>query len=217
MTLRLYSANPGRLALQVVADLLVLVWIYLWSRIGGVVHDGVASAAGVGYRVQGGAGQVADNLDQAGRNTAGLPLVGESLSTPLHAAAAQLAGIADSGRNLGDHLTGWAGPAGWLVALGPILIIIAFWLPARLRFARRAGMSAELATAPAGLELLALRALTHRPLHELRRVSPDPLAAWRSGDPDTVRALAALELTAAGVRPPTRPSASPPAPAPATT
>jgi hypothetical protein len=60
-------------------------------------------------------------------------------------------------------------------------------------------VSAGLATSPAGEELLALRALTNRPLPELRTVAEDPLEAWRSGDPDAVRRLAALELEAAGV------------------
>src|SRR5947209_16026368 len=110
-------------------------------------------------------------------------------------------------------MTGWASPVGWRVELGPVLVVVAFWLPARLRFARRAGMSTELATAPAGEELLALRALTNRPLHELRSVAEDPLAAWRSGDPDAVRALAALELDAAGVSPPRRPGSAAHAPA----
>jgi hypothetical protein len=59
-----------------------------------------------------------------------------------------------------------------------------------------------MAKAPAGLELLALRALTTRPLHELAAVAPDPLQAWRTADPDVVRALARLELAAVGVRPP---------------
>src|ERR687884_1452795 len=107
MTLRPYSANRRRMALQIAADVFVLVWIYVWVRIGVAVHDAVLSAASVGYRIQGSAGQVAGNLDQAGRNTAGLPFVGNSLSNPLHAAAAQLGAVAGSGRDLGDRLTGW--------------------------------------------------------------------------------------------------------------
>jgi hypothetical protein len=57
-----------------------------------------------------------------------------------------------------------------------------------------------MAAAPAGEELLALRALANRPLQELRRVAPDPVRAWRDGDADAVRALAHLELIADGVR-----------------
>jgi hypothetical protein len=202
MTLRPYSVNPPRLALQVVADVLVLAWIYLWYRVGVAVHDAVTSAASVGYRIQNSAGGVADSLDQAGRNVGNTPLIGSSLSQPLRSAAEQIGGLAGSGRDLGDRLANAAGPAGWLIALAPILVVVAFWLPARWRFARRAGGTAELAQSPAGEELLALRALVNRPLHELRRVAPDPLVAFRSGDPDAVRALARLELVDAGVRNP---------------
>jgi hypothetical protein len=201
MTLRPYSVNPPRLALQVVADVLVLLWIYVWVRIGIAVHDAVVSASSVGYRIQDSAGGVAGSLDQAGRSVGNTPLIGDSLSGPLRAAAVQIAGIAGSGRDLGDRLTNAATPAGWLVALAPVLVVLAFWLPARLRFARRAGSTAELAQSPAGEELLALRALVNRPLHELQKVAPDPLIAFRSGDPDAVRALARLELVDAGVGP----------------
>jgi hypothetical protein len=201
MPLRPYSTNPRRLALQIVVDVLVLVWIIVWTRVGVAVHDAVLSAASVGYRVQGSAAQLADNFTQAGQNTSGLPLVGDALSTPLRSAATQVGSLATSGQDLGDRLTSWATLAGWLVALGPVLVVLAFWLPARLRFARRAAISTELATAYAGEELLALRALTNRPLPELRRVAEDPLGAFRSADPDAVHALAGLELAAAGVPP----------------
>src|SRR3954454_13727455 len=150
MTLRPYSVNPPRLALQVVADVLVLAWIYLWYRVGVAVHDAVPSAASVGYRIQNSAGGVADSLDQAGRNVGNTPLIGSSLSQPLRSAAEQIGGLAGSGRDLGDRLANAAGPAGWIVALAPILVVVAFWLPARWRFARRAGAAGEVAGGPAG-------------------------------------------------------------------
>src|SRR3954469_7547436 len=204
MTLRPYSVNPPRLALQVARDVLVLAWIYLWYRVGVSVHDAVTSAASVGYRIQNSAGGVADSLDQAGRNVGNAPLIGSSLSQPLRSAAEQIGGLAGSGRDLGDRLANAAGPAGWLIALAPILVVVAFWLPARWRFARRARGACGCAPPPAEWELLALRALVNRPLHELRRLAPDPLVAFRSGDPDAVRALARLELADAGV--PDRPA-----------
>jgi hypothetical protein len=199
MTLRPYSVNPPRLALQVVVDVLVLGWIYLWYRIGLAVHDAVASSASVGYGIQNSAGGVAGSLNEAGRNMGNAPIIGSSLSGPLLSAAKQIGGVADNGRDLGDRLLNTATPAGWIVALAPILVVVAFWLPARWRFARRAGSIAELAESPAGEELLALRALVNRPLHELQRVAPDPLVAFRVGDPDAVSALARLELADAGV------------------
>jgi hypothetical protein len=202
MTLRPYSANPRRLTLQIVADVFVLLWIYVWARVGIALHDAILSAASVGYRVQTSAGNVAANLDQAGHNVGNTPLIGDALRAPLESAAAQVASLAGSGRDLGDRLAGVSTAAGWLVALAPIVVLLAIWLPARWRFARRAGATLELAQAYAGQELLALRALVNRPLQELQRVAPDPLLALRTGDPDAVQAFARLEMAAAGVNPP---------------
>src|SRR3954462_15116755 len=113
MTLRPYSVNPPRLALQVVADVLVLAWIYLWYRLGVAVHDAVTSAASVGYRIQNSAGGVAGSLDEAGRNVGNAPIVGGTLSGPLRTAAEQIGGLAGSGRDLGDRLMNAATPVGW--------------------------------------------------------------------------------------------------------
>jgi hypothetical protein len=198
--LRPYSAVPKRLALQLASDVFVLVWIYLWYRVGQLVNDTLVQVAGVGYRIQGSAGQVSGSLTQAGRSAGNLPLVGENLGRPLSDAGAQIGDIAGAGRSAGDTLTNLATPLGWAVALGPILLVLVIWLPRRWRFARRAGEAAEMATGAIGEELLALRALANRPLHELRRVAPDPVRAWRDGDADAVRALAHLELIADGVR-----------------
>src|SRR4051812_27985436 len=111
MTLRPYSVNPPRLALQVVADVLVLAWIYLWYRVGVAVHDAVTSAASVGYRIQNSAGGVADSLDQAGRNVGNTPLIVSSLSQPLRSAAEQIGGLAGSGRGPRGRRGEAAGPA----------------------------------------------------------------------------------------------------------
>jgi hypothetical protein len=59
-----------------------------------------------------------------------------------------------------------------------------------------------LAKTPAGVQLLALRALANRPLRKLTEVSHDPVGAWRHEDPLAVRGLAALELRSACVATP---------------
>src|SRR3954452_3386496 len=108
MQLRPYSVNPPRLAVQVVVDVLVLVWLYLWYRDGVAIHDAVISAASVGYRIQNSAGGVAGSLDEAGRNVGSPPLIGSPLSGPLVAAPGQIAVLAGSGRDVVDRLTNFA-------------------------------------------------------------------------------------------------------------
>lgn len=200
MPLRPYSAQPRRLALQLASDAFVLVWIYVWYRLGRLVHDTLVSVAGVGYRIESSAGRVSGSLAQAGSSANSVPLVGDRLGAPLTDAGTQVGGIASAGRNAGDTLSNLATPLGWAVALGPILLVLLLWLPRRYRFARRAGEAVQMSTSFQGEELLALRALANRPLQELRRVAPDPVRAWRDGDADAVRALAHLELVADGVK-----------------
>ena len=73
------------------------------------------------------------------------------------------------------------------------------WLFLRLRFFVRKHTIVSLASTPAGVQLLALRALANRPLRRLVSVNPDPVGAWRREDPVAIVGLAALELRAAGV------------------
>lgn len=199
MPLRPYSARPQRLALQLASDVCVVLWIYIWFRVGRLVHDTLVQVAGVGYRIEGSAGKVSGSLAQAGQSAAGVPLVGDRLGRPLADAGRQVGDISGAGRSAGDTLANLATPLGWAVALGPILLVLALWLPRRWRFARRAGEAAEMSSSPAGEELLALRALTNRPLHELRHATADPMTAWRENDPEAIRALANLELRTVGV------------------
>jgi hypothetical protein len=56
--------------------------------------------------------------------------------------------------------------------------------------------------AEADLQLFALRAMSNQPMHQLARVSDDPVAAWQRGDREVVHALAKLEMRSVGLRPP---------------
>jgi hypothetical protein len=73
------------------------------------------------------------------------------------------------------------------------------WLLRRVSFVRRAAAARSLASTPGGTELLALHALSTRKPASLLATHPDPVAAWRAGDPRVVRQLADLALRDAGV------------------
>ena len=83
--------------------------------------------------------------------------------------------------------------------IAPVLVT---WLPVRVRFARRAGAAQRFLDSGADLDLFALRAMAHQPLHVLARITDDPAGAWRRADEPVVRRLAELELRAVGMRPP---------------
>ena len=64
---------------------------------------------------------------------------------------------------------------------------------------RRGGLAAGAARGP-DPDLLALNALTRRPMSRLR-VVPNPADGWRRGDAAVVSALAEVELAALGLWP----------------
>lgn len=194
-----YATTPGRLAAQLFADGLILAWITVWVLVGMGVHHAIATFARVGTQVKDGANGISDNLNSAGESADRLPLVGDTLAKPLRAASEAALDLAGAGENLNSTATWLAVLLAIAVAAPPILAVGMPWLFLRIRFFRRKWTVIALAQTAAGEQLLALRALANRPLRRLTEVSPDPVGAWRYGDPATVRGLAALELRSAGV------------------
>lgn len=199
-----YATTPHRFLLQLLSDLLVLVWSAIWVMVGMAVHAAVATIAAVGRQVESGAIGISDNLDSAGNTADNIPLIGDELREPLTAASEAALDIAGAGHSL-DNTASWLA---WVLAIAvaatPILAVAMPWLFLRIRFFRRKWSALTLASTPAGEQLLAMRALANRPLRKLAAVSMDPVGAWRREDVIAIRGLAALELHAAGIRPPWR-------------
>ena len=194
-----YASRPHRVAIQIVSDIVVVGWTALWVWIGTAVHTAVALIAQAGRTVHGGANGVAANLDTAGHSAGQVPLIGHVLSGPLTAAGSAARDIADAGHSLDTTASWLAVLLALAVAAPPILAVAMPWLFLRLRFFLRKQTMVGLARTPAGVQLLALRALANRPLRRLATVSPDPVGAWRREDPIAIRGLAAVELRAAGL------------------
>jgi len=215
VSLRWYAADPARRARQIGVDAFVAAFALACVLAGRAVHEAVARLAAPGRRLEDGAGGLADSLRGAGRTASDLPLVGDELSGPLDGAGASADQLAQAGTSLASAAEALADVLGVVVALLPIALVLALWLPPRLRFARRAGAAQRFLSAGyggTGEDLLALRALASQPLARLARVSPDPLGDWRRGDPAAVARLAALERRSLGL-PPAQPPGQPPAPA----
>jgi len=195
--MRWYAERPGRLVPQLTADLLVLVWIVVTVLLGGAVRDGLIALQGPARTLADAGGQVRDTFTGASQTAAGVPFVGDDLARALTPGVDAGAGLAQAGQDYGDTIGTLASVAGLLVPLALLLPVLLTWLPLRLRYARRAGAAAAARSdAP---DLLALRALARAPVDRLRRVSPDPVGAWRAGDPDVTHRLAALELESLGL------------------
>jgi len=197
-----YATTPARLLWQLTSDTFIAVWTIIWVSVGVAVHSAVATIAEVGRQVETGANGISDNLDSAGSSMSGVPLIGGGLANSLSAASRAALDLAGAGHNL-DHTASWLA---WVLAIAvaatPILAFGMPWLFLRVRFFRRKWTVINLASTPAGVQLLALRALANRPLGKLAEVSVDPAGAWRREDPIAMRGLAALELRAAGIAKP---------------
>jgi hypothetical protein len=200
--MKLYADLPVRRTGQALLDLLVLVWVVAWVRAGMSLHDATLKLAVPGRRMESAGTGLSSNLRSASDQVDGVPLVGDKLRAPFDAAGRAAGQLTAAGREQQSAVGHLAVLLGICIAAIPILIVVALWLPRRVRFARLAGAAQRFVDADADLDLFALRAMAVQPMHLLARVSPDPVGAWRRGERDVVRALAVLELRDAGLRPP---------------
>jgi hypothetical protein len=198
--MKLYADYPGRAARQVLADLLAVVLIVLAVLAGVTVHGLISAFGTVGTQLEDSGEGFQETMEQVGDNLGGVPVIGPGIRGPFDSASGAGVALADAGRTVHDVVETLAVASGVLVALGPILIVLALWLIPRVRFVRRATEARALGRSADGAELLALRALTRQPIRQLTAIDARPLEAWRARDERAVRALAQLELKTAGVR-----------------
>ena len=197
--MKLYAERLPTAIRQLLTDIVVVIWVYLWIRAGFWVHDLVEKLTVPGQKLQIAGGGIADNLADAGSKVNRVPLVGDQLVKPFNGAADAARAIADAGRQQQHIVDQMSVLLAVLAVSVPLALVIFLWLPLRLRWMRRAGVASAVRAEPAGRDLLALRALAGRPLNELTRLGPDIAQSWRNGDAEAVDALAALELKGLGL------------------
>lgn len=205
--MKLYADTPLRRSLQMLRDLLLVAWVAAWAWVGKVVHDGTLALAAPGRQVHRSASSLSEGLADAGRRLDDVPLIGGGIAAPFDKAAEASASLAGAGSSEVAAIERLSWVLGLSIALIPILVVLAFYLPGRVRFVREATAGARFVDDSADLDLFALRALARQPMHVLARIHDDPAGAWRARDARVVRALAELELRECGLRPPRSPSA----------
>ena len=197
--MKLYADLPARRTRQIIADVLVLLWVVIWVRTGFAVRDTVLGALGPARSLEAAGDSLQGSLADVAARVEGIPLLGEAISTPFDAAAAAGETMRQAGADLVAYVDRTALIAGVTTALLPVVLVVLPWLLFRITFARRARALTLLLASEDPLDLLALRALATQPVGTLTRVSPTPAHDWRIGRPDVVARLAALELRRAGV------------------
>jgi hypothetical protein len=194
-----YADLPALRLRQQLSDGATLVWLTAWLLAGRGLYrtvDGLRTATG--QAEDAGAG-FADRLGAAARTAGDVPVVGGTLRRPLAGAADAGRALQSAGAAAGDSVHTLALWLGLLVALLPIVWWVARYVPGRVRWMQEAGAASRLRIDADDLQLFALRAAATAPLHELRRVAPDPGAALARGEFD---GLAGIELRRLGLAAP---------------
>jgi hypothetical protein len=200
--MKLYADGPGRRARQVVGDVLLVLWVAVWLRLAMVVHDATLALAVPGEKIADAGAGLAGKLRDAGSSVGGVPLVGDDVRVPFDGAGDAADRIAAAGVAQVDAVHSLAFWLGLSVGAIPVLIVVAVYVPLRWRFVRAATAGQRFVDSGSDLDLFALRAMAHQPLHRLARISDDPVGSWRSGDARVVRDLAVLEMRDVGLAPP---------------
>lgn len=197
--MRWYARGGRLLARQLGSDAFVVAWALLWWLLGRFTDTTIRAIAEPARQTATITADLRRQVTDAASQAGGVPVVGDGLRQPFDAMANSLRDLGASAAASVAQIELTATVAGVLTTLVPIALVVLSWLPRRVRFALRAAELNDLAATPGGTELLALRALATQPLSEVRAITPDAVAAWRSGDPEVTRRLADLELASAGL------------------
>ena len=196
----IYAKRPAKMIGQLVGDGFVVVWTIGWGIVAIFVHKVIEVLAAPARETARTAMRLAENFREAAAEAAKVPVAGEQLRRPLDSASVSLGTLIQSANEQVASIERLALIVGWLVFLIPVTIVIAFWLPRRIRFYRQAHASQVFLDSLADLDLFALRAMAAQPLYVLAEISDDPVQAWRSGDREVINKLAEIELRRNGLQ-----------------
>jgi hypothetical protein len=196
----LYAEKPTQRSRQVLTDLLAVLVLLMCAWIGDTVHDATSKLAGPGRSIESAGSELAEKMEEAADVADDLPGVGDELASPLNGASDVGERIEDAGVQQQDAVATLAVVLGFTAGGVPAIWLLLRWLPARLRFARRAEEGRSLRESPEGVDLLALRALARQPISALLRMERGPVTGWREQDPQVIAELAHLELEHLGLR-----------------
>lgn len=199
--MRWYARGP-RMIRQVLADLGMVLWTLIWLGVARFTHRRVDAMGAPSRATARSLRSMIEQLEVASRQFDRIPGVGDEMGLPFRLMARGLADMATQSESQASSISSSAMVASVLVFLVPVGVLVAMWLPQRLRFAEEAATSQRWVDEEADLDLFALRAMANVPMQQIARVSSDPVGAWREGDPDVIRRLAKLELRRLGLKMP---------------
>ncbi|MDQ0577706.1 hypothetical protein [Agromyces albus] len=200
MTVTLYSDFPGRRTMQIVGDVFALVVLLGGIVVAVSIHNAIAAFDAIGRDVEQSGTGLASTMSDIGDSLAAIPLIGGSIRAPFDAASDAGGTLAAAGDDWQRTVQSLAAFTAWTVVGLVVLILLFGWIRPRITGIARRAAAKRLTDSPTSLDLLAFRALATRSPQDLARVNADVAGAWRRGDTDVIRQLAALELKASGIR-----------------
>ena len=192
-----YDVRPLRRAGQVLFDVAVVVGCVAAVLVGTALSAAISTVAVLGTRVHKEGSAFQEQLSKTARALGKIPFGGDSVSAPLRRASKNAGAIADAGTQQHDAILQVAHLVGGSIAVILLLVLLLTWVRHRGRFIRAASATQRIAQTPAGVELLAVRALQRNAAASLGR---DVVDRWRHRDPATILALADLERRENGLR-----------------
>lgn len=200
--MRIYPEVMRRRIPAVLLDLLAVLLILCFAKLGLAVNDAVDDVAGLGRGVQAAGGSVQTGFDKAGEAVSGVPLVGGGISDAFSGVGDATGGNAvELGRDGEQAVEHLASLLGWTTFLVPTLLLLIAVVPRRVRQIRRLNAAGRILRAGTEEErrLLAMRAAFSLPYGTLIAHTSDPIGDLAAGDYDTL--LAAL-YEDSGLEPP---------------
>ncbi|WP_052592766.1 hypothetical protein [Luteipulveratus mongoliensis] len=142
--MQLYADLPARRWRQVIGDILIVVWVVAWVRVGMEVHARAAGSGNSASQLETGGQEFSRSMTEAGKQLKKVPLVGDQLKPPFDRAARTGTSFSQAGRDIQLGLDQLGQLLGILVAALPICLVLAFWAQARLRYSRQAHLARAL-------------------------------------------------------------------------
>ena len=204
--MRLYARSGRQLLLQILGDLGLVIWVFLWLFVAWITHDAVLQFTVPVENAGGTLGVLSVGLNAAAIAVGTTPIAGDALRVPFE----QLAGGMGDAHEQADLMAVLIDQAAVVLTVVvfavPVVAYLVKWLPARVTFIWRSREYGKFLLCGAGAEFFALRAIATAPLADLAKITRDPMGAWKSGDPVLIDRLAQVELNRAGHRLPAQPS-----------
>src|SRR5262249_47001610 len=99
---KLYADRTPVAIRQLVTDALVVVWVYVWIKLGMMLFDLIQRLALPGQKLEGAGNGLAENLNAAGDKIKSVPGVPDSVAAPFTNAAKAAGSLANAGREQQD-------------------------------------------------------------------------------------------------------------------